>query len=236
MNVCVIPARGGSKRIPRKNLRPFCGAPVISYSIATARASGCFDHVIVSTEDDEVASVARSYGAEVPFRRPRELADDLTGTTAVMRHALGALAADGVQVGLACCLYATAPMLLPSDVVAGREALERSDAQFAITVTTFPFPPQRAVVLTERGRLRMLHPELERARSQDLPPAFHDAGALYWGRPRAFVEGLSIFAEHTVPVMLPRHRVQDLDTLEDWERAELMYRAWRASPPPPDAA
>lgn len=229
MKVCVIPARGGSKRIPRKNIRPFCGAPMISYSIAAARESGCFDRIIVSTEDDEVAAVALEYGAEVPFRRPRELADDHTGTSAVMRHALGALAASGARVSLACCIYATAPMLLPSDVLAGLAALEGADAQFAITVTTFPSPPQRALVLTETGGLRMLHPEHERTRSQDLPETFLDAGALYWGRPEAFERGASVFAEHTAVIRLPRHRVQDLDTLEDWHRAELMFRSWRAA-------
>lgn len=226
MRLCVIPARGGSKRIPRKNIRPFCGSPIIGYSIATARNSGCFDRIIVSTDDEEIAEVAQSCGADTPFLRPRALADDQTGTNPVVSHAINWFAERGERIDLTCCIYATAPFLQPDDVRAGLAALERSDAVFAVTVTSFPFPIYRAVQVSARNRLRMLWPEHEQSRSQDLPEAYHDAGAMYWGRADAFRRGLSLFKEHTAAVKLPRHRVQDIDTLEDWRRAELMYRAW----------
>jgi N-acylneuraminate cytidylyltransferase len=225
MNVAVIPARGGSKRIPRKNVRPFLGRPIIAYSIEAARASGLFARVIVSTDDDEIAAVARTHGAEVPFVRPPEVSDDHATTLAVIKHAVTWLRTQQANVDDVCCLYATAPFVRASDLQAGFTALQAaSDAQYAFTVTRFSYPIQRALRIDANGRIGMFHPEHSNARSQDLEPAYHDAGQFYWGRAEAFARELPLFSSAAVPIVLPSERVQDIDTIEDWERAELMYR------------
>lgn len=224
MKVAILPARGGSKRIPRKNIRPFLGRPIIAYSIDAARESGCFDRIIVSTDDDEIAEVAESYGAEAPFRRPAELADDMTGTAPVVAHTLGLLAAERTPATLACCIYATAPFVRAADIRRGHEMLEASNQSYAFSVTTFPFPIQRALKRHGPG-LAMFHPEHAETRSQDLEEAYHDAAQFYWGRAEAWRAGAPLFSDESFPVVLPRWRVQDIDTEEDWRRAELLYRA-----------
>jgi N-acylneuraminate cytidylyltransferase len=223
----VIPARGGSKRIPRKNLREFCGKPMIAWSIEAALASGCFAEVIVSTDDAEIASVAEDYGASVPFSRPAELADDFTPTIPVVSHAIQWLAANQGAPGQVCCLYATAPFARPEDIRLGQRVLDETGGDYALTVTSYAFPIQRAVRLTSDGWMEMFWPEHFQTRSQDLEEAFHDAGQFYWGRAEAWLAGRPFFRQGTAPVVLPRHRVQDIDTLEDWERAEMMFRAQR---------
>jgi pseudaminic acid cytidylyltransferase len=225
VKIAVIPARGGSKRIPRKNIRMFCGKPIIAYSIAAAQQTGLFDQVVVSTDDEEIASVAREFGATTPFIRPTEIADDFTGTNAVVKHAVAWFNAQSNDVTHACCLYATAPLVQANFITEGYEALSRSDAAFAFSVTSYAFPIQRAVRITPDGRVDAIYPEHRMTRSQDLEHAYHDAGQFYWGTARAFLEDLPLFAPHSIGVPLPRHLVQDIDTLEDWERAELMYRA-----------
>lgn len=228
MTLAVIPARGGSKRIPHKNVRSFCGRPMLSYPIRAARQSGCFTRILVSTDDPEIAAVAHACGAETPFARPAELSDDMTGTNEVVAHALGWLAARGEVHETAACIYATAPFLEPEDIRRGRALLDRPGARFAVTVTSFAFPIQRALRRTAEGGLAPFDAEAIRMRSQDLEEAWHDAGALYWGRADAFVSSAPLFDRHTVPIPLPRHRVQDIDTPEDWTRAELTYRALHA--------
>ena len=225
MKIAVIPARGGSKRIPRKNIRMFCGKPIIAYSISAAQQTGLFDQVVVSTDDEEIASVAREFGATTPFVRPKELADDFTGTNAVVKHAVAWFNAQSNDVVHACCLYATAPLLQARFITEGYEALSRSDAAFAFSVTSYAFPIQRALRVTPEGRVDAIYPEHRMTRSQDLEHAYHDAGQFYWGTARAFLEDLPVFAPHSIGVILPRHLVQDIDTLEDWDQAELMYRA-----------
>lgn len=224
MKAAILPARGGSKRIPRKNIRPFLGKPIIAYGIEAARSAGVFDRIIVSTDDDEIAQVAESHGAEAPFRRPAALSDDLTGTAAVVRHALAWLADAGAPADFACCIYATAPFVRPEDLIEGLDRLEASSQCYAFSVASFPFPIQRA--LRRRGQgVGMFHPEHAETRSQDLEEAYHDAGQFYWGRAQAFLAGTPLFAETSIPVVLPRWRVQDIDTEEDWRRAEHLYRA-----------
>ncbi|MEH2610386.1 pseudaminic acid cytidylyltransferase [Bradyrhizobium sp. AZCC 1693] len=225
MKIAVIPARGGSKRIPRKNIRTFCGKPIIAYSIAAAQQTGLFDQVVVSTDDEEIASVAREFGATTPFIRPSEIADDFTGTNAVVKHAVAWFNAQSNDVTHACCLYATAPLVQARFITEGYEALSRSDAAFAFSVTSYAFPIQRAMRITPDGRVDAIYPEHRMTRSQDLEHAYHDAGQFYWGTARAFLEDMPLFAPHSIGVILPRHLVQDIDTLEDWERAELMYQA-----------
>jgi pseudaminic acid cytidylyltransferase len=225
VKIAVIPARGGSKRIPRKNIRMFCGKPIIAYSIEAAQQTGLFDQVVVSTDDEEIASVARGYGATTPFVRPREIADDFTGTNAVVKHAVAWFKAQSNDVTHACCLYATAPLVQARLISEGYEALSRSDAAFAFSVTSYAFPVQRALRITPEGRVDAIYPEHRMTRSQDLEHAYHDAGQFYWGTARAFLEDMPLFAAHSIGVVLPRHLVQDIDTLEDWTQAELMYSA-----------
>ncbi|MCC9595861.1 MULTISPECIES: pseudaminic acid cytidylyltransferase [unclassified Rubrivivax] len=224
MNLCVIPARGGSKRIPRKNAKPFCGRPMIAWSIEAALSSACFEHVVVSTDDAEIAQLARRFGAETPFTRPAELSDDFTPTRPVVNHAILDAQQRWGAVDRVCCLYATAPFVRAADLRAGLATLESSGAEFAFTVASFPYPIQRALRRTADGRVQMIDPSTRLTRSQDLEPAFHDAGQFYWGRTSAFLDGLETFSECSVPIVLPRERVQDIDTEEDWRRAELLMR------------
>lgn len=229
MKIAVIPARGGSKRIPRKNIRGFCGRPIIAYSIAAARESELFDHIVVSTDDGEIASVARECGATTPFIRPKEIADDFTGTNAVAKHAVAWFNAEGYDVTHACCVYATAPLLQARFLREGYEALAGSDAAFAFSITRYAFPIQRALRISSDRRVEAFYPEHHMTRSQDLEPAYHDAGQFYWGTARAFLEDTPLFSPRSLGVILPRHLVQDIDTLEDWEQAEFMYRAVQAT-------
>lgn len=222
--LAVIPARGGSKRIPRKNLRPFAGLPIIGHSIRAALDSGLFEVVLVSTDDEQIAEAARGLGAQVPFLRPPELADDHTGTQAVVAQAIRAVSAWRSTPQQVCCLYATAPFVRPSDLTEGLRRLDDSGADFAFSVTSFAFPIQRALRCDAQGRVSMMWPEHLASRSQDLEHAWHDAGQFYWGRAQAFLDGVRLYSPAAVAVPLPRHRVQDIDTEEDWRRAELMYR------------
>jgi len=228
MRLAVIPARGGSKRIPRKNIKLFCGKPMIARSIESALESGCFDRVIVSTDDAEIAEVSREYGADVPFMRPTELSDDHTGTVPVIRHAVEWFIANGERPEQVCCVYATAPFVSAEDIREGLAALVANGCDYAFSVTSYAFPIQRAIRITPQGRVEMFQPEHFNTRSQDIEEAFHDAGQFYWGRAGAWLEGKVLFGLHSTPVILPRHRVQDIDTVEDWERAELMFKAMHA--------
>lgn len=223
MRVAVIPARGGSKRIPRKNIRSFCGKPMIAWSIEAAISSECFDRVIVSTDDAEIASIANAFGAETPFERPAGLSNDFATTGAVMRHAVEWIGQSTAAPEAVCCIYATAPFIRLGDLRAGLHLLADSIADYAFSVTTFDYPIQRALQIDVDGRLRMFHPEHYQTRSQDLESAFHDAGQFYWGRTEAWLAERAIFASSALPVMVPRYRVQDIDTEEDWIQGELMF-------------
>ncbi len=228
MKLAVIPARGGSKRIPRKNIREFCGKPMLAWSISAALDSGCVDRVIVSTDDKEIAEVACMHGAEVPFMRPASLSDDFVTTTAVIQHVVKRLVDDGVDVEHTCCLYATAPFVTGEDLRRGFDLLIQTHASYAFSVTNYTFPIQRALKLNETGRVEMFHPEHLNTRSQDLEEAYHDAGQFYWGTRDAWLVGQAIYSEHSVPVMQPAYRVQDIDTPSDWDRAVLMFEAMRS--------
>lgn len=224
-SAAIITARGGSKRIPGKNIRHFLGKPIIAYSIETALACGRFDRVVVSTDDAAIAEVARDYGAETPFVRPPELSDDHTGTMPVVRHAIQWLLDHGEPLTHACCLYPTAPFLT-SDILAEAYAtLTRLDKDYAFSVARFRYPIQRALKKTPCGGVEPFHPEYIPCRSQDLEPAFHDAGQFYWGTVEAFLENRPVFSDKAAPIVLPDHIVQDIDDEADWHRAELMYRA-----------
>lgn len=229
MKLAVIPARGGSKRIPRKNIKPFCGRPMIAWSIEAALQSACFEQVIVSTDDLEIAEVARQHGATVPFMRPPELADDHTGTIPVIAHAIQWQNQSGTAATQVCCIYATAPFVQPSDLQRGLHTLESTGVDYAFSVTSYAFPIQRAIRINQAQRVEMFYPEHFHTRSQDLEEAWHDAGQFYWGNAQAWLQGKPLFSHHAAPVILPRHRVQDIDTPEDWERAEWMFKALKAN-------
>lgn len=228
--VAIIPARGGSKRIARKNLKLFNGEPIIVGSIRAALTCGLFDQVLVSTDDEEIAAVARAHGAQVPFMRPAELADDFTGTAAVIEQAVRALQERGQYYDFTCCIYATAPLLQVRYLREGLQALEQHpDKSFAFSLCSFGFPVQRALTLDADGALTSLYPEYRNTRSQDLPAAYQDAGQFYWGRSEAWLRDKVLYSEQSLPVILPRHLVQDIDTEEDWVRTEFLYAALKAA-------
>jgi pseudaminic acid cytidylyltransferase len=222
MRIAVIPARGASKRIPLKNIKSFCGKPMIAWSIEVARSSGLFEHIIVSTDDTEIADVAKMCGAEVPYKRPEELSNDHAGVTPVIAHATQWALDQGLDLSAVCCIYAAAPFIQVDDIKRGWEELNSGDWDFAFTVTDFTAPIFRSFQQTADGGIEMFFPEHFNTRSQDLPMALHDAGQFYWGRPAAWLEGKRIFDRRSKPVLIPRWRVQDIDTQDDWKRAEIL--------------
>ncbi|GGI54428.1 pseudaminic acid cytidylyltransferase [Oxalicibacterium solurbis] len=225
MNIAIIPARGGSKRIPRKNIKDFCGKPMIAWSIETAKVSGLFDRIIVTTDDYEIADVAQKWGAEVPFMRPAELSDDYVGITEVVGHVTQLILNQGATLRAVCCIYATAPFVNVKDLARGLEALNSGNWLYSFGVTDFPAPIFRSFQQTGEGNVEMFFPEHFFTRSQDLPTAFHDAGQFCWGRPDAWIEGRRVFDTHSTSVIIPRWRVQDIDTEDDWQRAEILAPA-----------
>lgn len=222
--VAIIPARGGSKRIPRKNIKDFFGKPLIAYSIQAARDSKLFDQIIVSTDDEEIAAIAREYGAQVPFIRSKELSDDFTGTGIVVEDALKFLQEHGYMYDYCCTIYATAPFLQVKYLIEGFNKLITSDARNTFSATTMPFPIQRTFKLTQNGRCEMFMPEYYTTRSQDFEEAYQDAGQFYWAKIHQISNEI-MFGKDSIPIILPRHLVQDIDTLEDWQRAEYMFKA-----------
>ena len=224
MRLCVIPARGGSKRIPRKNINFFCGQAMIGYSIKAALASQCFDQVIVSTDDTEIAEVAKSFGASVPFVRPESLANDYTATVPVIKHAIEWFDDQGQPPSEVCCLYATAPFVSAGAIRKAFDQMQSAQADYCFTTTSFSFPIQRAIKIIAENRIEMFYPEHFETRSQDLEESYHDAGQFYWGKAEAFKQQKLLFSKGATSYILPRHLVQDIDTPEDWKRAELMYQ------------
>ena len=222
MRIAIIPARGGSKRIPRKNIKKFAGRPMIAWSISAALNASIFDQIIVSTDDSEIAEIATLYGAEVPFVRPKNLSSDFVDTTSVVAHAINWFKEAGKYPTEICCIYATAPFIRSADITASLHGLRKNEGCFVVSVTTYAAPIQRAIKILKTGRAEMFNPALFSSRSQDLEPAYHDAGQFYWGSCETWLSGRPLLGSHTVPVVLPRDRVQDIDTVEDWKRAELM--------------
>ena len=226
MNLAIIPARGGSKRIPGKNSKLFAGKPLIAYSIEAAIDSAQFSKIIVSTDSPEVAAIAVSYGADVPFLRPDCLSGDFIGTGPVTKHAIEYCTQHFFEPKFCCCIYATAPFLTGNFLKQGIQSLiEQKNKLFAFSAASFSFPVQRALKKSGEGVIPM-YPEHIAKRSQDLEEAYHDAGQFYWGRTAAHLHNEPMFSEHSIPIILPRHLVQDIDTPEDWLRAELMYQAY----------
>jgi len=223
MNVAVIPARGGSKRIPRKNIKEFCGKPIIAWPIEIAKKSQLFEHILVSTDDEEIAEVAKAYGADVPFMRPEDLANDFTGTTKVVAHAISWMDKHQFLLDSVCCIYPTAVFFSVADLEKGLHALDSGDWSFSLSVTDFESNIFRSFKEHRDGGLEMFFPECFETRSQDLSTALHDAAQFYWGKPSAWRNQMQIFGSFSYPIMLPRWRVQDIDSEDDWKRAEWLF-------------
>lgn len=221
MRVAIIPARGGSQRIPHKNIKPMLGKPLIGYSIETAIQTNLFDRIIVSTDCNATAAIAREFGAETPYIRPDDLSDNLTGTTPVMQHAVSWLKQEGYPLQEACLIYATCPLLKAEYLIEGLKRLQTH--RFSFAATTFPFPIQRALRKTDSG-VQPMFPQWIYERSQDLEEAIHDAGQFYWGMGNDWISKPDMFGADSSPVMIPRHLVQDLDTKEDWEVLERLLK------------
>ena len=222
--VAVIPARGGSKRIPKKNIKEFHGKPIIGYSIEVALESGLFDQVYVSTDCLQIAKVAREYGAQVPFLRPSDISDDFTGTNPVVSHIIQKLEEKGERFEYVCCLYPTAPFIKKEFLSQGFEKIKTSKYDFVFSATSFSFPPQRSIRLESEDYISANFVESFSKRSQDLEEWLHDAGQFYWGTPTAFKNYSTVKNSKSSIVKLDRKFVQDIDTNEDWEFAEMLYK------------
>jgi len=224
MNIALIPARGGSKRIPKKNIKLFHNNPMIYYSIKAAIDSGVFDKVVVSTDLDEIAKIAVECGAEVPFIRPAEYSDDYTPLYDVVKHCINWFKDNNKKLDYICCILATAPFIRTGDLIKGYEIIKNKKVSSVFSVTTFPFPIFRALKINNSSNLEMFWPEYEYSRSNDLPEAYHDAGQFYWLDVEKIIRESKIYSKDSMPIILPRYLVQDIDTQEDWERAEIMYK------------
>jgi N-acylneuraminate cytidylyltransferase len=224
VNVAIIPARGGSKRIPRKNIKNFLGKPIIAYSIEVAKALSIFDKIIVSTDDEEIKEISMEYGAEVPFMRPSEISDDFTGTHEVIGHAVSELIRIGYDLDYVCSIYPTAPLVQSKDILQGYELIKNGDWENVFAATTFNYPIFRSFEKLESGGLKMLYPEYYSSRSQDLPVALHDAGQFYWAKPKTWIEKSKGYHLNATVILIPSWRVVDIDDLDDWKRAEQIYQ------------
>lgn len=224
MTICVIPARGGSKRIPRKNIKLFHNKPMIAWSIDAAIKSGIFEKIIVSTDDQEIAEIAIAYGAEVPFIRPSNISDDYTNTTDVISHACNWAKDEGLSIETVCCLYATAPFVRASDLKKAYEVLNSGDWQYVFSTGEYSSPIFRSFKKENEGGVKMFFPEHFETRSQDLPQALFDAGMFYMATSNAWIENLRIFDSHSYPIIIPSYRIQDIDTPQDWDRAEILAK------------
>lgn len=226
MNIAIIPARGGSKRIKNKNIKLFNGKPLIAYSIEAAINSHLFDKIVVSTDCPAIAKLSEELGASVPFIRPEKLSDDFTGTREVINHAIETLQSEKLDLQYCCCIYATAPFIQLEYLHQGIQLLKQNpDKAFAFSTSTFDFPVQRALKINADGMAPMF-PVFVDARSQDLEEVYHDAGQFYWGTAESFLSNKQLFSEHALGVQIPRYLVQDIDSEEDWVRAELMHEAY----------
>jgi pseudaminic acid cytidylyltransferase len=223
VNIAIIPARGGSKRIPRKNIKTFCGKPMIAWSIDSAKLSGLFDYIFVSTDDDEIADVAKKNGAEVPFIRPKDLSDDFSGTTEVIAHATQWAIDHGITVSAVCCIYATAPLIQTNDIKMGKELLESGLWEYVFSAVEQDPQVFRSFLTNKAGGVDMIFPQYYTTRTQDLPIIMQDAAQFYWGRPSAWLSQKRIFDKHSTYVKLPSWRVQDIDNQEDWDKAEIIF-------------
>ena len=227
MNVVVIPARGGSNRIKKKNIREFCGKPMIAWPIEILKRSKIFDHVIISTDSREIAEVSKSFGAEVPFIRPAELSDDFSGIPDVMEHAVKWMRNNDLEPSAVCCVYPTSVFLKDGDLLEGLNELKKGKWHYVFSVTNFSYPIFRSFKRHCDGGVEMFFPKNFNYRSQDLPEALHDAALFYWGKPEAWVKKYNILDRYSYPITIPNWRVKDIDTEDDLIHAEQMFRIFK---------
>ena len=221
---CIIPARGGSKRIPRKNIKSFRGKPLIGWTIEKALSAGCFDKVIISTDDDEIAKYSKSIGGEVPFLRPTNLADDYTNTFEVIQFTIKKLLETNPDLKYICCLFATAPLVFQDDLKKSFEMISTiKNKKILFGATGFDYPVQRALIFDKEKNVSMLNEEYTYIRSQDLQETFHDAGQFYWGTVNSWLNSKNALIGG-LPFFIPRWRVQDIDNMEDWKRVEILHK------------
>jgi len=225
MNVCIIPARGGSKRIHKKNIKLFCGKPIVEWTYQQVRKSGCFEQILISSDDSEIIQTAKGLGISAPFVRPLSLADDHTPTRAVINHAINYLLSCGYTLDYVCCVYPTACFITAGDLVDSFKLLTSSDTSFVFSAATYPYPIQRAFRISSNGHCERLNPEHRFTRSQDLEDRYHDAGQFYWGHYQAFLDNIDCVSSNGTPFVIPRERVHDIDTAEDWSLAERLFKA-----------
>ncbi len=226
MNIAVIPARGGSKRIPRKNIKLFHGKPVISYAIAAARQSEIFDEIVVSTDDHEIAEIALSFGATVPWMRSKELSDDYATTLSVMQDAVKKLSANSKDLENICCIYPATPFLRPIFLMDGLSILKDEGWDYVVSARAATTPPERSISIGKRKEIIMRFPEYEKTRTQDFPQSYYDAGQFYWGNKFSWERSNPIFTSRSTIVELPRESAIDIDSIEDWDYAEQRYRCY----------
>lgn len=220
--IAIIPARGGSKRIPKKNIRPFLGIPVIAYPIKTALKSSLFDEIIVSTDSEEIASIARQYGASVPFMRSSKNADDMATTTDVLMEVITKLQEKNQYYDEACCLYPVTPLLQIRYLTEAYNKMNQYHYDAAFPVLPYTSPIERALVM-KNGKIYYLHPEYKNTRSQDLETTYYDAGQFYWFRPSVLMSKKQLITDNTTAVVLPAIFAQDIDNEDDWLQAEFKY-------------
>lgn len=226
--IAIIPARGGSKRIPRKNIKEFCGKPILAYSIEAALNSNLFDEVMVSTDDNEIAEIAKQYGASVPFLRSAETANDFAILKDVLNEVLSEYKELEKSFDEVCCILPTAPLVEADDIIKSYEILEKEKCVSVVPVVKYSYTIFRSLKI-ENGRLAMNWPENFPKRSQDLPDAYHDAGLFYWYNKKYFEEKIAGFGENACPYILEEEKVQDIDTLDDWKIAEMKYKMLKSS-------
>ena len=227
MRIAIIPARGGSKRIPKKNIKRFCGKPIIGWTINTIKKSKIFDKIIVSTDDKKIASIAKEYKAEVPFKRPKKLSGDKVPTLEVVVHAISWLQRNGYKPSEVCCIYPTNPLLLTEDLKLSLKSLKTRKWQYVFSATTFEYSIFRSIKKNKNNKLEMVFPKISNNRSQDIKEAYHDAGQFYWGTVKTWLNKKKFFGKNSKMTLLPRWRVQDIDTMNDWKKAEIIFHLLR---------
>lgn len=223
MNICIIPARKGSKRIKFKNIKLFFGKPMISWAIKTAKKSKLFDHIIVSTDDVKIKTISEKYGAKVPFLRPSKLADDQTGTVPVIKNAIEYLIKEKIFPDYVCCLYACSPFTQPDDLIHSFKKMKDNCYNFVYPVVEFPHPSYRAMKRTKKGKMKFVFPRYEMSNTQDLETTFHDAGQFYWGKTASWLKKKKMHS-NGFGIVSPKWKFIDIDDIDDWKKAELLFK------------
>ena len=223
-SVCIIPARGGSKRIKNKNIKKFFNRPIISYSIMAAKKSKCFDKIIVSTDSLKIAKIAKKYGAEVPFLRDKKFATDKVGLRAAIKNTLNKIIKYIGKPKYVCYITATAPLIRVSDIQEGFKNVKKKNVKISCAITEFDYPIQRALKINKVGRIEMLNPKHRFSHSQNLKKCYHDAGQFYWAKTSAIINNVHTFGNSSFPILIPNYRVVDIDDMSDWERAKITYK------------